>query len=112
LEEARKEVVANIQEHIYGFDDDLLEQTIGNLLKERNLSIATAESCTGGYLAHLITSVSGSSVYFKGSILSVDGQRKAAIEKRVAIEDANELGMTAAKELLQNGGKEIADSFK
>lgn len=51
-------------------------------------------------------------VYFKGSILSVDGDRKAAIEKRIAIEDAIESGITAAKELLLNGGKEIADSFK
>ena len=51
-------------------------------------------------------------IYFKGSILSVDGQRKAAIEKRVAIEDAIESGITAANELLMNGGKEIADSFK
>ena len=59
-----------------------------------------------------LAEVQHNEVYFKGSILSVDGDRKAAIEKRIAIEDAIESGITAAKELLLNGGKEIADSFK
>jgi hydroxymethylbilane synthase len=59
-----------------------------------------------------LAEVQENEIYFKGSILSVDGQRKAAIEKRVAIKDAIESGIAAANELLMNGGKEIADSFK
>lgn len=46
------------------------EVLIGNLLKEKKLTMATAESCTGGYLAHLITSVPGNSLYYKGTIVS------------------------------------------
>lgn len=76
LDEARREVVANIGEHIYGYEEELLEQTVGNMLLEQNLSIGTAESCTGGYLAHLITSVAGSSAYFKGSIISYANEVK------------------------------------
>ncbi|MBS1749572.1 MAG: competence/damage-inducible protein A [Bacteroidetes bacterium] len=52
-------------------DEDIpMQQVIGKLLLKRNATVATAESCTGGYIAHLITSVAGSSEYFKGSIVS------------------------------------------
>ncbi len=76
LENAKNEVVSCIEEHIYGFGNDLLEQKIGELLLEKNLTIGTAESCTGGYLAHLITSISGSSAYFKGSVIAYSNEIK------------------------------------
>ena len=50
--------------------DEGLEVVIGKILKEKNKTIATAESCTGGYIAHLITSIPGSSAYFNGSVVS------------------------------------------
>jgi nicotinamide-nucleotide amidase len=76
LENAKNEVVSCIEEHIYGFENDLLEQKIGELLLEKNLTIGTAESCTGGYLAHLFTSISGSSAYFKGSVIAYSNEIK------------------------------------
>ena len=65
-----KELKELIPEVIYGEDDILMEEAIGNFLKEKGKTIATAESCTGGYIAHLLTSIAGSSAYFKGSIVS------------------------------------------
>jgi nicotinamide-nucleotide amidase len=56
-------------EYIYSLNDESLEVVIGNLLRERNLTLSIAESCTGGYVSHLITSVPGSSEYFQGSII-------------------------------------------
>jgi nicotinamide-nucleotide amidase len=53
-----------------------LEEAVGQLLKERGMTIATAESCTGGYLAHRITSVSGSSVYYQGSVIAYHNEVK------------------------------------
>ncbi len=50
--------------------DDSLQVVIGKLLTARNKTVATAESCTGGYIAHLITTVPGSSKYYEGSIVS------------------------------------------
>jgi nicotinamide-nucleotide amidase len=50
--------------------DDPLPVVIGKILKSKNKTISTAESCTGGYIAHLITSVPGSSAYYEGSIIS------------------------------------------
>ncbi len=58
-------------------DEDLtMTEVVGNLLKEKNCFVATAESCTGGYIAHLLTSRSGSSDYYKGSVVSYSNEIK------------------------------------
>ncbi len=62
-----------------GTENIRLEELLGNMLKTNKASLGTVESCTGGYLAHLITSVSGSSEYFKGSIVSYDNEVKTNI---------------------------------
>ncbi len=58
-----------------------LELIVGNLLKSRNETIATAESCTGGYIAHLITSIAGSSNYYEGSVISYSYKAKENLLK-------------------------------
>jgi nicotinamide-nucleotide amidase len=65
-----------IPELIFGYDQDTMESIIGELLLNKNAYLSTAESCTGGYISHLITSVPGSSRYFKGSIVSYDNNVK------------------------------------
>ena len=65
-----------IPEYIFGHDDDKLETIIGSHLRETGATLATAESCTGGYLAHLITSVPGCSDYFKGSVVVYSNEAK------------------------------------
>ncbi|NJN27051.1 MAG: competence/damage-inducible protein A [Cyclobacteriaceae bacterium] len=67
-----------IQEYVYGYDDDSLEVVIGRLLKEKGLTLALAESCTGGYVAHRITSVAGSSAYFNGAMVPYQNELKIA----------------------------------
>lgn len=57
-------------EYIYAEGEVSLQEAIGKLLKEKKQTLATAESCTGGYLAHLITSIPGSSAYYMGSVLA------------------------------------------
>jgi len=64
---------------IFGYDNDTLEEIVGRQLLALNLTLATAESCTGGYIAHLITSVSGSSKYFKGSIVAYANEIKESL---------------------------------
>jgi nicotinamide-nucleotide amidase len=65
--------------HIFGYDDVTLEESLGLVLKERNLTVATAESCTGGNIARLITSVPGSSAYFSGSVIAYDNRIKSQL---------------------------------
>ncbi len=56
-------------EYIYGYGEDPIEIVIGKTLLSKKLTLSIAESCTGGYLSHLITSVPGSSAYFLGSMI-------------------------------------------
>ncbi len=65
-----------IKSYIYGYDEQLLEAHIGELLRDKNLTIGTAESCTGGYLAHIITSIPGASAYYKGSVVAYSNDVK------------------------------------
>ncbi|MBS1947822.1 MAG: CinA family nicotinamide mononucleotide deamidase-related protein [Bacteroidetes bacterium] len=57
-------------------DDKTMQEAIGKLLLSKNKTIGTAESCTGGYIAHLITTVPGSSAYYKGSVVSYANETK------------------------------------
>ncbi len=59
-----------IPELIFGEGDTTLEKAVGRLLREEGQTLALAESCTGGYLSHLITSVPGSSAYYIGGVVS------------------------------------------
>ncbi len=65
-----------LPDEISAFDDEPIFETIGKLLREKNKTLSTAESCTGGYIAHLITSVAGSSDYFKGSVIAYSNEIK------------------------------------
>ncbi|MEP2772441.1 MAG: competence/damage-inducible protein A [Fulvivirga sp.] len=67
--------------YIYGYDRDQMETAVGDLLKKSGKTIALAESCTGGYVTHLITSVSGSSKYFQGSIVPYHNDFKINVLK-------------------------------
>ena len=58
-----------IPDQVYGYEEDTMEGVVGDLLTAQNASVSTAESCTGGAVAKMITSVSGSSNYFEGSVI-------------------------------------------
>src|ERR1035437_3664456 len=64
------------KEYLVTDEDEPMEKVIGKLLSARNETMSTAESCTGGYIAHLITSIPGSSKYFKGSVVSYNNEVK------------------------------------
>lgn len=70
LDALKSELVSIVEYAVAGYDNDTMPIVIGRMLAERGLKIASAESCTGGYLAHLLTSVAGSSAYFEGSVIA------------------------------------------
>lgn len=75
-----------IEKYVYSTDNIELEERVGQMLRESGKTISCAESCTGGYLSHLITSVPGSSDYFQGSYVaySYDIKEKALqVDKKV-----------------------------
>ena len=67
------------KEYLVTDEDEPLDKYIGKLLSAKNKTLATAESCTGGYIAHLITSHAGSSNYFKGGVVSYDNEVKEKV---------------------------------
>ncbi len=71
-----KAVLPLIEDYAYGFNEAQLEEVVGSLLSANNLTVSAAESCTGGYISQMITSVPGSSAYFYGSAVAYSNQVK------------------------------------
>ncbi len=88
---AKREAVKRLGEYYEGLktvlnglnytegEEGALEKQFGEILRDKGVTISTAESCTGGYIAHLITSVAGSSAYFKGSVVSYADEVKIKV---------------------------------
>ena len=79
LEEKTALIENEIGQYIYGFGKLKLEEAVGQMLKERGKTLSTAESCTGGYIAHMITSVPGSSSYYLGSVIAYANEVKSSV---------------------------------
>ncbi len=74
-----KELKVIAGEFIFGYESDSLEEIIGKLLIDSHKTLSTVESCTGGFLAHKITSISGCSEYYQGSILPYSNTLKRTL---------------------------------
>lgn len=70
-----------IEEHIFSFENEEIEKSVGKILNESGASLSVAESCTGGYLSHLLTSIPGSSAYFMGGVVSYSNEAKMDVLK-------------------------------
>ena len=76
-----EDILPTIKKFVFGFGDIQIEDAVGEILKSRELKIATAESCTGGFLAHRLTAVPGSSEYYWGSVISYHNDiKKGALD--------------------------------
>lgn len=76
LADAEPQILAALGDDCYGRDGESLEQVVGTLLKSRGLTVATAESCTGGLVGHRLTSVGGSSAYFERGVVVYSNEAK------------------------------------
>ena len=76
LEQLAARLRERIGNYAYGEGDTTMEATVGRLLKERGLTVAVAESCTGGLVGHRLTNVPGSSAYVKGGIIAYSNEMK------------------------------------
>lgn len=85
---------------IFGEGEDKLEEIVGKLLLRDKNTLSTAESCTGGYISHLITSVSGSSSYYMGSVISYDNRIKME-QLNVSIDTLKSVGAVSQETVEQ-----------
>lgn len=76
LEETERALRERIAQYIYSSSDESLEEVVGRMLLDHDLTIAVAESCTGGHVVHQITNVSGSSAYLIGGVVAYSNQVK------------------------------------
>ncbi|MBN2123395.1 MAG: competence/damage-inducible protein A, partial [Deltaproteobacteria bacterium] len=65
--------------YIFSTDNRMMEEVVGDLLKEKNLTLSVAESCTGGLIGNLLTNVPGSSTYFEGGVIVYSNASKEAL---------------------------------
>ena len=76
IENLIKELYQIVGDNIFAEEDKPVHELLGEILKKKGKTIATAESCTGGYIGHLLTSISGSSAYFRGGIIAYENEIK------------------------------------
>jgi len=100
VEEQKNQVLPLIDKYVYGFDDEDLAQAVGKLLVSQKKTIALAESCTGGFLAHCFTQHSGSSEYLKGSLVAYSNDIKINV-LGVKPETVEEHGAVSEQTVLQ-----------
>jgi len=100
VEAKTSEVLPIIDKYVYGFDEDDLAIAVGKLLISQNKTIALAESCTGGFLAHCFTQHSGSSEYLKGSLVAYSNDIKTNV-LGVKPETIEEHGAVSEQTVLQ-----------
>jgi len=79
IRQVEERIRAKAQKYIYGTGEEELEESLGKILTERKLTIAVAESCTGGLIANRITNVSGSSSYFDRGVVAYSNHSKTQL---------------------------------
>jgi nicotinamide-nucleotide amidase len=73
------EVRRRLGEHAYGVDEESLEAVVGGMLRDGRMTVAVAESCTGGLIGHRITNVAGSSDYLLASLTTYSNESKVSV---------------------------------
>ena len=87
-------------EHIISENDEQIEEIVARMLTERRQTVSTAESCTGGNIARLLTSIPGSSAYFKGSVVAYDNEIKKIL-LQVNPDDLKQFGAVSEQTVTQ-----------
>ncbi len=108
-----KELHRYIDEYIFSEDEEPLEAVVGRLLRSKKATLCTAESCTGGKIAHMITSIPGSSDYFKGSVVAYDNSVKInllGVEKNL-IEKYGAVSEPVAKKMAEAAARLLKTDF-
>ncbi|TMI94020.1 MAG: CinA family nicotinamide mononucleotide deamidase-related protein [Bacteroidetes bacterium] len=113
LEEQSKKLKPLIRDWLVIDDDMTIQQVVAKILKERKQSVGTAESCTGGYIAHLLTIDPGASSNFKGTVVAYDNKVKEDILNVSAqtINSAGAVSEETVKEMLKGALEKLKSDY-
>lgn len=104
IEDQIQLLIPLIGDIIVGYDEETIEVVVGRKLKEKMVTLATAESCTGGKIAEMLTSVAGASTYFKGGLIPYETEMKTKLlhVKKETIDAFTVVSAEVAKEMALN----------
>ncbi|NLA23974.1 MAG: CinA family nicotinamide mononucleotide deamidase-related protein [Bacteroidales bacterium] len=113
LEEKYADLQELVSDKIIGTSNDSLSELVGKQLLKANKTLALAESCTGGYIAHVITQISGSSAYFNGGVVAYSNEAKIDVlgVNSETIEQFGAVSIATAKEMAEGVRKKIKSDF-
>ena len=113
LEEQFGQLKDLVKEWLVIDEDMTLQQAVGKLLKERKQTAGTAESCTGGYIAHLLSRDPGSSSNYKGSIISYDNKVKEDVlgVKHETLETVGAVSEETARQMVRGGLQQLKSDY-
>lgn len=105
------EIASRLGKYVFSTDESTLEDVVGSLLSQKKLTLAIAESCTGGFISHRITNVPGSSSYFERGVVSYSNESKVKI-LGVPMELIESVGAVSAEvvEAMAEGIRKLAGS--
>jgi nicotinamide-nucleotide amidase len=103
----------NIEDLIFGTETQTLQGVVGEKLRTLNLKLSTAESCTGGYISHLITSEAGASDFFVGSAVTYSNEMKTALlgVNPVTISSAGAVSEETVREMAEGAVKKLGSDI-
>ncbi len=103
LQDLETRLTERLDSYVYGTGDETLEEVVGRMLAARGLTIAVAESCTGGHVSHQITNVSGSSAYMAGGIIAYSNSVKEELlhVDRDALEQEGAVSRAVAEQMAE-----------
>ena len=113
LEEQSQLLKPLIQEWLVIDDDMTIQQVVAKLLKERKQTVGTAESCTGGYIAHLLTIDAGASSNFKGTVVAYDNKVKEDIlnVSKEVIDSVGAVSEDVVKQMVKGALEKLKTDF-
>jgi nicotinamide-nucleotide amidase len=113
FETQSEKLQALLANDLFGYDEDTLESTVGKLLKDNNFTVCSAESCSGGTIAQLITSVPGASEYFKGGVIAYSNEIKEQFLKisSVSLKDFGAVSKQVVVQMAENARQLFKSDF-
>lgn len=110
---AEHRIVTLLGHHVFGYDDSRLEAAIGDKLKALTANLATAESCTGGTIGSMITSISGASAYFQGGVISYTNASKIDLlgVQQATIDQNGAVSESAVREMVHGVKKRLNSTY-
>ncbi|MDD2982451.1 MAG: competence/damage-inducible protein A [Crocinitomicaceae bacterium] len=107
------EIAAELPEFVFGYEEEELNEVVGNLLMQNGKTVGTVESCTAGGIAHFLTATPGSSAYFQGGLVTYSNElkEKLAHVKSQTLAEFGAVSEEVVREMAMGGLKQLGVDY-